>query len=126
MAEALSSDLSNRSNSAAALATAAYTSHIARVHLLVLPHLPTPRNQELEMLKETVLHRPARAGLHGSRSAVAAGDEEVHLAKYSGAGVRCDHENPRHRHYHRHHQQQQQQLENGLRLTWMNVWRSCR
>jgi hypothetical protein len=130
MAEALSCDLSNRNNSAAAVATAAYMSHVARVHLLVLPHLPTPRHQEPDMPREMALHRSARAGSFEGRFAVMADDEEGHLAKFSGAAGRHDHENPRHHYRHHHHQQQHQQqqqhFENCLHLTWMNVWRSCR
>jgi hypothetical protein len=118
MAESSLGTISQCSNRGAAVATAAFTSHLARLHHFLLPHLPSSREQE----HHTPLQHHARARLYGGRSAGVADDEDVHLAQYSAAGMRDVHA---HRRHHLHHQHQHER-ENSLRLTWMHVWRSCR
>ena len=118
MAESSLGTISQRSNRGAAVATAAFTSHLARLHHFLLPHLASSREQEHHI----PLQHHARARGYGGRSAGVADDEEGNLAKYSAAGMRDPNEHRRH-HLHLHHQHEH---ENGLRLTWMHVWRSCR
>jgi hypothetical protein len=98
---------------AAAVAAAAYTSHLARVSLMLLPHLPRA-DHEKERQNGAACAR---------RSAGAADDDQVHLARWSRAARLDENAN---RHPHHLQQQQQQQQESSLRATWMNVWRNCR
>lgn len=99
----------------AAVATAAFLSHIARLHLMALPHLPASHHPE----PAAPMHRHARAQSHGARSAGMVDDDCVHLARLSGAGLRDEHARARQPQHH-------QPSHSMLHLTWMHVWRSCR
>ena len=114
MAEASRSDCSGWG---AAVAAAAFTSHLARVSLLLLPLLPRAHCQDQQMSSR----HQERARGYGARLAGVADDEEAHLARWSGpARLHENAHRPQHQHQHQHLH------ENSLRLTWMNVWRSCR
>ena len=113
----------------AAIAAAAYMSHLVRVYLLVLPRIPPSTascNQETRIQKDMPPQHHARDRSLGHRSVGAALGEEVHLAQFSRVQLRDETARHQHQHQHQHQHGHGHGLENDVRLAWTNVWRNFR
>jgi len=107
----------SNNSSRGAVAAAAYASHMARVYLAVLPHMPPSPPPH---------HRALVRG-HGGGGGGWADDEDVHRGRFfSGAVLHDEHAHRRHHNEHHVQPQLQQPFAAALRAAWLHVWRRCR